>query len=108
MLKQRAREMRKHPTPAERRLWQCLRRRQVKGHYFRRQHVIGRYIVDFICMKQMVIVEVDGQTHHYREAYDEARTAWLEAQGHRVLRFTNEQVLEHTEMVVGQIAEALS
>jgi len=106
-LKERARKMRKNPTPAERRLWQGLRRRQVKGHYFRRQHPIGRYIVDFICQKQMLIIEVDGQTHHHREAYDAARTEWLEAQGYRVLRFTNDQVLSHTQMVLEQIAEAL-
>lgn len=83
----RARELRKSMTDAERRLWQKLKRRQIAAVKFRRQQPIGPFIVDFVCFERRVIVEVDGGRHADQAAYDERRTCWLEAQGYRVLRF---------------------
>ncbi|MCA9920176.1 MAG: endonuclease domain-containing protein [Anaerolineales bacterium] len=92
-----AREMRREPTEPERRLWQKLRRKQLDGYKFRRQHPIGRFIVDFYCHEAKLVVEVDGDSHAFQEAYDAARTAWLEAQGLRVLRFDNQTVMKNLD-----------
>lgn len=100
-----AREMRKQPTVAEETLWQALRRKQANGLRFRRQRVIGPYIVDFCCLSHKLIVEVDGAHHHdadYR-AYDEDRTHYLEANGFQVLRFDNAEVLVDVDDVVERI-----
>ena len=90
----KARELRKNPTEAERALWKHLRMRQFIGCKFRRQQAIGPYIVDFVSFERRVIIELDGGQHSQQVAYDAERTAWLEAQGYRVLRFWNNQVLE--------------
>jgi adenine-specific DNA-methyltransferase len=105
--RQRARKLRNAPTEAERALWARLRRRQVEGLRFRRQQPLGRYIVDFVCLERRLIVEVDGSQHLEQQGYDEARRRWLEAQGYRVLRFWNNQVLAQTDAVVETIAQAL-
>jgi very-short-patch-repair endonuclease len=99
----RARELRRNQTPMERRLWRHLRRRQLGGLRFRRQHPIGRFIVDFYCAAHRLVVEVDGESHDYRVAYDEERTAWLEVRGYRVLRFSNRNVRDDLEGVVEHI-----
>jgi very-short-patch-repair endonuclease len=80
---QRARELRQPQTPAEERLWYWLRNSQLEGMKFRRQHPVGRFIVDFYCAEKKLVIEVDGDTHFTPEqmAYDAARTAWLEEQG---------------------------
>ena len=87
--------MRKRPTRAETILWQFLRRKQMRGFRFRRQHPIGRYIVDFYCRQAQLAVEVDGSTHLSKEAaeYDKQRTQFLNELGLSVLRFSNEQVI---------------
>ena len=95
----RARELRKNPTDAERRLWRTLRYRQVLGCRFRRQAEIGPYIVDFVCFEKRLVIEVDGGQHAGQEEYDAGRTAWLESQGFRVIRFWNNQVLEEIDGV---------
>jgi very-short-patch-repair endonuclease len=95
-------------TDAERVLWRRLRKRQVKGCQFRRQYALGRYIVDFICLQQRLIIEIDGGQHNDQQTYDAKRTTWLEAQGYRVLRFWNNEVRDHTEAVVEAIAAALA
>jgi very-short-patch-repair endonuclease len=99
--------MRKEPTVAERVLWEALRRRGIGGLRFRRQRVIGPYIVDFCCLEERLIVEADGSHHQEPEmaAYDEARTQFLDAHGFRVLRFSNEQVLRNLQEVVQVILE---
>ncbi|MGH7889684.1 MAG: endonuclease domain-containing protein [Thermodesulfobacteriota bacterium] len=104
----KARELRKNPTDAERKLWRYLR--QVCGYKFRRQQPLGPYIVDFICLEKKVIVEVDGGQHNEQVAYayDGERSAWLEAQGFRVLRFWNHEVLKEIEVIKEVIAEALN
>jgi very-short-patch-repair endonuclease len=107
MDKPKARELRKHMTEVERTLWRHLRLRQFGGFKFRRQHPIGQYIVDFVCLEKRLIVEVDGGQHSEQVRYDTERTAWLESQGFSLLRFWNNQVLEETEAVKEVIMGAL-
>jgi very-short-patch-repair endonuclease len=94
-------------TEAEQRLWRRLRRRQLDGYKVRRQHPIGIYVCDFICLEAMVIVELDGSQHLDRAPQDLHRDAFLKANGFRVLRFWNGDVLAQTENVLDTIFEAL-
>ncbi|NSW79627.1 MAG: endonuclease domain-containing protein [Chthonomonadetes bacterium] len=105
---QLCRDFRHQPTPAEQFLWECLRARRLNGLKFRRQHAIGRYIVDFYCHERRLIVELEGDVHSTSEqqVYDAMRFADLEAQGYRVLRFRNEDLLRNPEAVLACIAEA--
>jgi very-short-patch-repair endonuclease len=102
-----ARKLRKNLTEAEQRLLSRLRRRQLDGYKFRRQHPIGIYVCDFICLEAMVIVELDGSQHLDRAPQDLHRDAFLKANGFRVLRFWNGDVLARTENVLDTIFEAL-
>jgi len=102
-----ARTLRKDPTPPERALWQRLRRRQLAGFKFRRQHSVGPYICDFACLEASVVVELDGSQHVEQSNYDTRRDAFLRARGFRVLRFWNNDVLVRTEVVLETIYEAL-
>jgi very-short-patch-repair endonuclease len=102
-----ARSLRSMPTDAETRLWSRLRRKQLGGFRFRRQHPIGDYVVDFFCPEAKLIIEVDGGQHSADAARDAARTRWLEACGYRVIRFWNNEVLGNTEGVLVVILEAL-
>jgi very-short-patch-repair endonuclease len=106
-LKPLARQMRHDPTPAENALWQRLRNRRLAGAKFRRQYTIERFIVDFVCLEQRLIIEVDGNIHEQQQEYDAVRQAFLEAQGFRVLRFTNGDVLQSPDAVLEVIGEAL-
>ena len=76
----RARELRRELTPAEQKLWQCLRGGQIDGAQFRRQHAVGTYIVDFFCAKSKLVIEVDGDMHSDQIEYDAERTQWLNEQ----------------------------
>ncbi len=107
-MRARARDLRKNPTEAERILWQHVRRRQLGGFRFRRQHAIGPYIVDFYCFEERVAIEVDGGQHSRQAAYDAERTSFLESEGVRVLRFWNNQVLGEVEAVKHVILEVLA
>jgi adenine-specific DNA-methyltransferase len=101
----KARTLRKNPTDAERFLWRHLRLRQIGGYKFRRQQPLGRYIVDFVCLEKRLVVEIDGGQHSEQAAYDHKRSVWLEAQGFRILRFWDHEVLKHIEavkQVIGQ------
>ena len=104
----RSRELRRNQTAAEKRIWSRLRAHRFHGLKFRRQHVIGRYIVDFVCLETNLVIEIDGDSHgHDRaEVFDAARTAWLESQGLRVIRFWNHHVLEETDIVMEEIYQA--
>ncbi len=104
-----ARELRTHAQPAERRLWQYLRAEQL-GVKFRRQAAIGPYVVDFVCFGRKLIVELDGPQHLDPAArdHDVRRTAWLTAQGFRVLRFRNHELDEDIRQVIERIAQALA
>jgi very-short-patch-repair endonuclease len=108
LVTQRSRRLRCDMTDAERRLWYGLRKRQLQGRKFRRQHPIGEYIVDFVCLDARLIVEVDGGQHGERVEYDSARTRWLEGQGYRVLRFWNDEVLQGLSPVLDLIWQALA
>ncbi|MGH8702258.1 MAG: endonuclease domain-containing protein [Burkholderiales bacterium] len=107
MMQSSARRLRKHPTDAERLLWRHLRLRQLGGYKFRRQQSLGPYIVDFVCLEKRLIVEVDGGQHAEQAEEDAQRTAWLEAEGFRVLRFWNTEVLQDTKAVQEAIRAAL-
>lgn len=104
ILKQYARQNRKNPTLAELALWQYLGNKSL-GHKFLRQHIIGDYIVDFLCCDDGLVIEVDGAYHSEpRQAEDdEIRTRWLESQGYHVMRFSNEEVLNETDRVIDEI-----
>ncbi len=105
----RARDQRRTPTQAERRLWISLRRRRMRGFKFRRQHPIGPYIVDFYSHAARLVIEIDGEQHgdDAHEGYDAKRTDELEKQGLRVLRFWNGDVLAELEGVLGRIDAVL-
>ena len=98
-----AREMRSRMTYAETLMWQCLRNRRVAGAKFRRQHPIGRYILDFYCDEKKLGIELDGSQHAEAIDYDVHRDEWLGVKGVHVLRFWNNQVLMETEEVLGAI-----
>ena len=108
MRRDRARELRKNPTDAERTLWKHLRLRQAGGHKFRRQQIIGQYIVDFVCLEKRLIIEVDGGQHSEESAYDRQRDKWLAEQGFYVLRFWDNQILQEMDAVRQAIQKALT
>ncbi|MCF6451981.1 endonuclease domain-containing protein [Vibrio sp. MMG022] len=93
------------PKPEEV-LWQKIRRKQL-GVKFRRQHGIGRYIVDFYCAELSLVIEIDGDSHFSTEGKekDTKRDAFIEALGIKVLRFTNEEVMKQTESVLERIIQ---
>jgi len=103
----KARSLRSNPTEAERKLWSVLRHKQLEGHRFRRQHPIGPYVVDFICLEEKLVIEVDGGQHAQRQDGDSSRTEWLAERGYRVLRFWNNEVLSNIEGVFQSIRQAL-
>lgn len=103
-----ARLLRRWATPAEQLLWQHLRARRREGHAFRRQHPIGPYIVNFVCRKRRLIIEVDGKGHEATIEYDQERTAYLRSQGFTVLRFSNSRVMLDTPAVLRDIKRYLA
>ena len=106
----RARELRHDATSAEQVLWECLRGRKVAGRKFRRQHPIGRFVADFFCDDARLIIEVDGTIHQEptQQERDAARECILRESTLTVLRFTNDDVLDHTDQVVQTIATFLA
>gem|GEM_PF-325966 len=101
----KARELRRRMTAPERKLWKGLRHDHNGGLRFRRQHVIGHFIVDFYCPEARLVVEIDGRSHEGAAAQDARREKWLRAQGFEVLRFANDNVLQHPESVTARIGE---
>ena len=99
-LKAYAREMRKKMPDAEQLLWYLLRNRRVAGGKFRRQHSIGRYILDFYCVEKKLAIELDGGQHSEQQTYDQHRDTYLKEHGIEVLRFWNNQMLLETEAVL--------
>jgi len=107
-LTEKARDLRKNLTDAERQLWYHLRAHRFQNYGFRRQYPIEeRYIADFVCLEKMLVIELDGGQHSEQIAYDTARTQFLEQQGYKVLRFWNNEVFENTEGVLTSILSAL-
>lgn len=98
--------MRKEPTESEKALWRLLRNKRLAGWKFKRQQGIGRYIVDFVCFEARLIVEADG-SQHIDSDYDAKRDAWLQAQGFRLLRLWNNDILAREESVFSAILVAL-
>ena len=108
LLKAFARENRNNQTNAEKCLWQCLRGGEL-GVKFKRQHIIYDFIADFVCLEHKLIVEVDG-AYHFTDSqmeYDVYRTKDLEKFGFRVIRFTNDEVINETEKVLTIIRKEL-
>ena len=95
-------------TDAEQALWRVLRSRQLEGFKFRRQHSIGRFVVDFVCLEQKLIVEVDGGQHAGQVEADAERTAYLQDKGFRVIRFWNNEVLTEMDGVAVRLLATLT
>jgi len=98
-----AKELRKNMTPSELRLWQALRAKRLNGLKFRRQHPIGKFIVDFCCLSIRLVVEVDGDIHNSKSDNDAARDACLELYGYRVLRIRNAEIIRNLQAVLARI-----
>lgn len=107
ILKPLARQMRHEPTEAEVVLWEALRAGRLEGRRFRRQHAIDRFIVDFYCPAALLVIELDGPIHAQTHEQDVLRQTILESLGVRVLRFTNDEVLERLDGVLERIDEAV-
>jgi very-short-patch-repair endonuclease len=104
-LKQFSRTLRKNMTDAEMLLWAKIRGRQLKGHQFYRQKVIGSYIVDFYCPKAKLVIEVDGGQHYSAEGIDKdkIRDAFVEESGLKVIRFSDREVCKNLRGVIEKI-----
>ncbi|NVO21314.1 MAG: leucine--tRNA ligase [Bacteroidetes bacterium] len=105
-LREYADNLRQNPTEAEALVWEKLRAKKT-DFKFRRQHNIGNYIVDFVCLSKKTIIEVDGKIHDFHQEQDEARTIYFESIGFEVLRFTIEEVLNNIEEVITKIVDHL-
>ncbi|MBV6401323.1 MAG: hypothetical protein CNIPEHKO_01622 [Anaerolineales bacterium] len=102
----RAIELRKELTPTERKLWAYLRGDKL-GVNFRRQHAIGNFIPDFVCIEKKLIIELDGSQHLEQEEYDEERTKYFESLDYKVIRFWNNDVTKNMDGVIRSIIFAL-
>lgn len=102
-------ELRKTASPIERLLWAKLRGAQL-GVKFRRQHGIGPYIADFYCPVAQLIIELDGESHYWqgKQEYDQMRSAFIQAQGLTILRFSNLEIAHNIEGVLHRICEHLT
>src|SRR5438128_536242 len=109
-LSELARELRKKQTSAEELLWQLVRDRQLLGFKFRRQHQFGNYVMDFYCRAANLAIECDGDVHQRNQQWqhDQNRDAYMIGQGVRVLRITNERILNDTLGVLEDIVKYLS
>jgi very-short-patch-repair endonuclease len=103
------RKLRKKATPQERIVWSRLKNRQFNNLKFRRQFLIGKYIVDFVCLEKKIIIELDGWQHkeENKKKYDLERTQCLRKRGFKVVRFWNNDVNENLEGVFLRIEEFL-
>ncbi len=105
----RARELRKHQTSSEELLWLRLRNCQLLNFKFRRQHQLAKYIADFYRHDAQLVIECDGSAHDPNEQWqhDRSRDAYMRSQGLKVLRFSNERILNDIESVLGEIKRYL-
>ena len=106
-LKPLARQMRKEPTPAEAKLWQFIRKEQIRAVKFRRQVAIERFIADFCSLEIHLIIELDGPIHQYTQVEDAVRQAYLESLGFEVLRFPNMEVFNNIRAVLDVIDQVV-
>ena len=104
-----ARKLRREQTLPERRFWALTLPWRDAGLHWRRKSPIGPYVVDFVCKRQKLVDEIDGETHFSEAglAHDAQRTAYLAERGYRVLRFTNDDVMQRGEGVFSLLTEAL-
>jgi very-short-patch-repair endonuclease len=102
-----ARQLRQQLTPAEKLLWEALKKRQLNGLKFRCQHPVKSFIVDFYCPQHRLVIEVDGSIHDQQVEYDAARTECLNHLGYRVIRFRNREIISNLSQVLQQIADAI-
>ena len=100
----KAKALRRRSTDAERKLWSILRNRCFEDLKFRRQRLIGKYVVDFVCLEKGLIIEVDGGGHASQKEKDAERTLKLESQGYKVIRFWNDDILKEPDAVLKFIA----
>lgn len=105
--KQLARYLRRNQTEAEKLLWRHLRNCHLSGYKFRRQYPVGSFIADFCCPEKNLIIEIDGGQHSWQVESDNLRSSYLEAEGFRMLRFWNNQVLRQLDGVLGIIFSCL-
>jgi very-short-patch-repair endonuclease len=103
-----AKRLRTEQTPVEAKLWHVLRGKRFVGLKFRRQTVVGPYIIDFTCRAAMLAIEIDGDTHGAIVEADAQRTAFIETFGWRVVRFTNADVIDNLEGVLERIVELVA
>ena len=105
--RQRALEMRQNMTPAERRLWSELRTNRLDGWHFRRQQIVDGFIVDFYCHRAGLIIEVDGPIHDSQQDMDAEREVLFLNRGFKIIRFTNDQVINEMPSVLKDIRRNL-
>jgi|SRR5581483_5634657 len=106
----RAAALRKNVTPAEHTLWERINKNQLYGLRFKRQHPIGKFIVDFYCAKALLVIELDGEVHNKTDVAerDEGREYELKQMGLTVLRFKNDEVLNNIDKVLDSIKAVLT
>jgi len=107
VLKEKRKEMRDNMTFAEEKLWNEIKSKKL-GVKFRRQHIIGNYIPDFVALSCKLIIEVDGEIHKYQQEADEQRTYELNQQGYTVIRFANDEIIKDIKQVLEKINYHLS
>jgi very-short-patch-repair endonuclease len=105
--KHKAIQLRKELTPAERKLWAHISNNKL-GVKFRKQHAIGNYIPDFVCVKKKLIIELDGSQHLEQKEYDDERTKYFESLGYKIVRFWNNDVIKNTNSVILVIMHTLA
>jgi very-short-patch-repair endonuclease len=105
-----ARAQRQRATSSTQLIWEAVRNRRLNNAKFVREKIIGRYIIDFYCRERSLVLEIDGSVHDTPEAmnYDLARDAWLRAQGYRVMRVRNEEVIANMPAVLERVRAVLS
>lgn len=104
-----AKVLRKNQTPQEQKLWSLLRNKKFQNLKFKRQVPFEKYVADFFCENQKLIIEIDGGQHNFKEnrLYDEERTKFFENEGYRVIRFWNKEIDENIEGVYLKIMEVI-
>ena len=104
-----ARNLRNNATLEERRIWNLIKNKQINGLKFRRQFPIGNYIVDFVCLKIKLIIEIDGGQHNETKQveYDKNRTKFFESNGYKVIRFWNSDIYSNIEGVISELKRTI-
>src|SRR3989338_7277223 len=102
-LLENAKLLRRNLTDAEQKLWYHLRAHRFMGRKFKRQKPMGRYVVDFVCLEEKLIIELDGGQHAESVEYDHVRDSWLRSEGYTVLRFWNNELMNEMNGVLEQI-----